>query len=851
MDLSTIGNSLTAAQNLFGNVQSQTGNVSTAGTAIQTPPGQMGPTVAAQQGLQPTNPLNQPQPVLPGQVQPQGIQAPETQQAPVMPQVQPVVAPATAPQPQGMQPPAPGPVAPSNLPQIGGPAPAQQPQGAVAPGAVAPILPPPVQQTINIGPGNIAATPNPTYNAMLQVESGGRDYNPDGTPVTSKSGALFAGQVQPTTAADPGYGIKPAQSQTPEEYNRVGREYFDAMQRQFPGEPEKAIAAYNCGAANVHKAMAIANHQGGDWRQYLPQETQQYLQKVASTQAASAPVNNNVAGTPTIQQPAANAPTTNTQPQPLDVRAQQYHDQFVSGQNDIGAMAQLMNDPNAPDAVRKAASTQVYQLAMQQKQQQAAQDKINTMMQTGNTTDFARMLSSRTEEGSYIKAYLFHRFGLEDLAKNEQQKLGAGNAWQAAMGPAGQRAIINYDGNNMPIEGYAADGRKLTGDELATYGANAMNLKGAQVGTTTYWDPVGKQTLSKTDTVNGPIWYNKAGQRVIPQGEPVPNTAGTNLELQGQLLGQKNQYELQSLQNKLYTELQYIAPQEKTKYLANFNAQYGTNFALPGAPTAAPAQNVLQNIPGAPATSASQTNVPQAGVGAAPQAGPVSPQAIAPQAAPQVAPQAPTPVSPQAVAAPVPQAPQTLGTGATGAPQAAANIPIPAPQIQPGESPQQFKSRYDAWAEANKGIVGKEINKMYGAQNLYDVAKDINDILPKATGSTIGAKVDALAGVFGYSTEGAKATAQLQVLGNRILMNVPRFEGPQSDRDTAVYKQAAGDLSNPEAPIGQRIAAFHTIIDINKKYAPELNWDFGAQKQSNDLASMASAELARRKKGTR
>jgi hypothetical protein len=143
------------------------------------------------------------------------------------------------------------------------------------------------------------------------------------------------------------------------------------------------------------------------------------------------------------------------------------------------------------------------------------------------------------------------------------------------------------------------------------------------------------------------------------------------------------------------------------------------------------------------------------------------------------------------------------------------------------ESPATFKARQGAWAEANKKVVGQESQKMYGAESIYDVAKTIQDTLPKATGSLIGSKVDQLASVFGYGTEGAKATAQLQVLGNRILMNVPRFEGPQSDRDTAVYKDAAGRIADPSVPIETRMAAFKTIMEINQKYAPELDWSFG------------------------
>ena len=72
---------------------------------------------------------------------------------------------------------------------------------------------------VNPNTPTLTAPGDATYNRMLQVESGNRDYLPNGQPVVSPKGAMFAGQVMPSTAAQPGYGIRPAAAQTPEEYN--------------------------------------------------------------------------------------------------------------------------------------------------------------------------------------------------------------------------------------------------------------------------------------------------------------------------------------------------------------------------------------------------------------------------------------------------------------------------------------------------------------------------------------------------------------------------------------------------------------------------------------------------------
>jgi soluble lytic murein transglycosylase len=92
-----------------------------------------------------------------------------------------------------------------------------------------------------------------------QSESGGQGLKADGTPVTSATGAKYAMQVQPDTAANPGHGIPPAASDTPAEYNRVGTQLLGALIKKYSGDTAKAWAAYNAGEGNVDKAIADAS----------------------------------------------------------------------------------------------------------------------------------------------------------------------------------------------------------------------------------------------------------------------------------------------------------------------------------------------------------------------------------------------------------------------------------------------------------------------------------------------------------------------------------------------------------------------------------------------------------------
>lgn len=78
---------------------------------------------------------------------------------------------------------------------------------------------------------------------------------------------------------------------------------------------------------------------------------------------------------------------------------------------------------------------------------------------------------------------------------------------------------------------------------------------------------------------------------------------------------------------------------------------------------------------------------------------------------------------------------------------------------------------------------------------------------------------------FGGGGEQSKADAKLKVLGQKLVQQVPRFEGPQSDKDVASYQAAAGDIGNANRPIAARMAALQTLVDLNKKYYPNGEWD--------------------------
>ena len=90
-------------------------------------------------------------------------------------------------------------------------------------------------------------------------------------------------------------------------------------------------------------------------------------------------------------------------------------------------------------------------------------------------------------------------------------------------------------------------------------------------------------------------------------------------------------------------------------------------------------------------------------------------------------------------------------------------------------------------------------------------------LIDKSTGSGAGALVDAAAGFFGKATPGSIAVGQMKPIFDIVLKMVPRFEGPQSDKDTASYREAAGELANPATPNERKKEAGKEILRLMRE----------------------------------
>ena len=535
-------------------------------------------------------------------------------------------------------------------------------------------------------------------------------------------------------------------------------------------------------------------------------------------------------------------------------------------------VARVAYASNADPALKRAAADQHTTVLTNQQKQLEAEKLVN-----GSVTDptgrgglrLAQELKRDDESGSYIKAYLYHRLGLADLAKNEQQKLGAGDQWAPSM-VDGRQAWIKYNGQGAPVKGYTADG-EMTPDQLVS----AQTLKGATTHTQAWKDgPSGELYFTRT-TAQGPQLVSPNGK--IFSGDTSnlhPYGIGSDIELQGQLLGQRNQYSLQALQNKLHEELKAAPVKEWNTITARFNAENKTKFPMQSNPFAAPGNNPIQPLPGAP-TLAGQPRAGEFAPAAMTQANQAGTSPVAPVAIPAnainanpsggpVAPNAMPAVGARPVSQPTPTAVPTAmgGTPTPGVPGTTAP-----PTWAPNESMEAFKARkkiYDEemashakdQAKIKEALPANELAAGQMLATLHDVTTHPGFKVSVGASEPVG---NVLAMLPGTEARDWKSKYS-QLMGQEFLdaFNNLRGGGSISDTEGKTATKARAALSDPGISKAEFIRNANilenTIRDgINRQRAqaglqPKTDWG-ASTAANNDLAAQARAELERRKKG--
>lgn len=160
---------------------------------------------------------------------------------------------------------------------------------------------------------------------------------------------------------------------------------------------------------------------------------------------------------------------------------------------------------------------------------------------------------------------------------------------------------------------------------------------------------------------------------------------------------------------------------------------------------------------------------------------------------------------------------------------------VPVYQPDPSLSTKQNREQAAEFAKSNRKLVEN-------AKSSFDLLKATAETLATGKPSSGGIQnfFTYLGEQAGYGGDASTADAALKIFGEKLTAFVPRFEGPQSDKDTASYRIAAGDVGNANKPISTRLAAVDSMIELNKKYYPNGDWSSIFTKTQKDAKTQAA-----------
>ena len=163
-------------------------------------------------------------------------------------------------------------------------------------------------------------------------------------------------------------------------------------------------------------------------------------------------------------------------------------------------------------------------------------------------------------------------------------------------------------------------------------------------------------------------------------------------------------------------------------------------------------------------------------------------------------------------------------------------VPAVQPQYQynPSLSPKANQEQAVKFAET---LSKNQTN----AKDSFDLMKAASNLLSSETPSS-GRLSNIVTGTrefFGGGGEASKADAQLNLLSGALTMKQPRFEGPQGVLDVTLYQKLAGDLGNPNLPIASRLATLDQMVNLQKKYYPQGDWDSISTKTQSETKTQA------------
>ena len=182
------------------------------------------------------------------------------------------------------------------------------------------------------------------------------------------------------------------------------------------------------------------------------------------------------------------------------------------------AMANIL--ATGDEASKQMARSLISEDYIKEKNYREAEKKI----EEASPTELARYMKERNKEGSYVKAILFARLGLNDLAKREQQLLNPDLKMETAVVGTDKYTVVRDDFGGV-VRAFDVDGKEVGQKALAKISAAAMPTK-AHLLPSTHGAPV---INAKGET--GLIMYDPQTQTSYVQvgNERRPTTGWTTL----------------------------------------------------------------------------------------------------------------------------------------------------------------------------------------------------------------------------------------------------------------------------------------------------------------------------------
>jgi hypothetical protein len=518
-----------------------------------------------------------------------------------------------------------------------------------------------------------------------------------------------------------------------------------------------------------------------------------------------------VAG-PAMAQPA---PSPTPQPQVAQPAAWQQRLNTLNMEDRTGLYA-FAGDKAVPEDIRNLVGDVLARSHKKEIDNQTANDLLVRAAQGETKAVNTLMRDLRRPEGSYLKAILYNRLGLTDLARQEQEKLSTDDYKISQSMVDNKPYTVKTDAKGQVLAAWDNAGIRQGEDVMAKISAGGLKPGGQIYGFTgeagTVKDPeTGQPVLvrQKTNSQTGlpELVYAqgpKAGQTYT--GSEVPTPVSLTSAMKKMDYGVVTGLAQKHKGNVLDAEAEY---QKERGPFANegerqaFRNAYGYFSQTGGAPTQAAPQ--------------AQAQPPRQG-----QAVPTLPPVAGQPAPPRQGQTAPTPAQPAGgITTPIAQMQSQRRVGERAATEGITTV----------EERKRAEQKPAAVATGN--IEAEKIVNQQIADSTYSLIRPISDAIRQSTGSSVGTAVDKLAGVIGTSTKGGEAIAQLNVLGYQLVKNVPRFEGPQSNVDVQRYEKSAGQVADSTQPVKTRLAALDAVVQLMKKYdkAGRNDWSFSQSAQ--------------------